>query len=411
MSNVRSTVLSGVRVLEFAHAVLGPACGMVLSELGAEVVHVEPITGDSTRRLPGFGLGYFPYFNRGKKSLAVDLKSPEGLDIIHKLLAETDVLIENFAPGTMARLGLGYDFLKEKYPNLIYCELKGFLPGPYENRTALDEVVQMMSGLAYMTGPEGQPLRAGASVIDVMTGLMGALGVLAALQERGQTGRGKLVRSALFETAAFLMGHHMTYAALTKTPVPPMPARVSAWAIYHQFRTRDHQTVFVGVTSDKQWTRFCEVFEQPNWAGDPRLTTNSDRIRERAWFLPAVEQMMATYEKGELLARCEQAGIPFSPIARPEDLFEDEQLRQGDSLIETLLPNGETVSLPRLAVLLDEMSPGPQHPLSAPPLGADTLHLLTQAGYSPAQIETLASQNIIRLGEHPQPSGEQSCTI
>lgn len=398
-----SSPLSGLRVLEFAHAVLGPACGMVLSELGAEVIHVEPVTGDTTRGLPGFGLGYFPFFNRGKKSLAVDLKSPAGMAIIHALLSDTDVLIENFAPGTMARLGLGYADLKEKYPSLIYCELKGFLPGPYENRTALDEVVQMMSGLAYMTGPVGQPLRAGASVIDVMTGMMGAIGVLAALQERGQTGHGKLVRSALFETAAFLMGHHMTYAALTQTPVPPMPARVSAWAIYHQFRTRDNQLVFVGVTSDKQWARFCEVFQRLDWAADPRLATNSDRINERAWFLPAVEEMFATLDKAELLARCEQAGIPFSPIARPEDLFEDEQLR--DSLIETVLPNGERVGLPRLAVLLDEMSTPTS--LAAPALGADTRQILAQAGYSPTQIETLAAQNIIKLGNPPRKSGEQ----
>jgi crotonobetainyl-CoA:carnitine CoA-transferase CaiB-like acyl-CoA transferase len=407
--NQRSSVLAGVRVLEFTHAVLGPACGMVLSELGAEVIHIEPLTGDATRRLPGFGMGYFPYFNRGKKSLAVNLKTPEGIEVVHNLLRRPDgkinVLVENFGPGTMARLGLGYEALKDEYPELIYCELKGFLPGPYEKRTALDEVVQMMSGLAYMTGPEGQPLRAGASVIDVMTGMMGAIGVQAAIQELKETGKGQLVRSALFETAAFLMGHHMTYSAVTKTPVPPMPVRVSAWAIYNQFRTADDQLVFIGVTSDKQWLKFCDAFGQDEWAKDERLTTNSDRIKERDWFLPAVREMVAARDKADVLACCETAGIPFSPIARPEDLFEDDQLQQGGSLVDTLLPGGEAVGLPRLPVLFNDMDHAEQT-IAAPQIGADTEEILAQSGYSPGDISSLAAKNIVALREISPTSGE-----
>ncbi len=346
--------LEGLRVLEFTHAVLGPSCGLILSDLGAEVIRVEPPDGDPTRKLKGFGMGYFPFFNRNKKSIAVNLKDERGLEVIHKLLDSTDVLIENYAPGTMDRLKLGYDELGSRYPKLIYCQLKGFLPGPYQHRTALDEVVQMMSGLAYMTGPVGQPLRAGASVIDVTTGMMGAMAILVALRERDKTGKGQLVKSALFETAAFLMGHHMAYSAVSKEPVPPMPARVSAWAIYHQFETSDNQRVFIGVTSDKQWEKFCQVFERNDWLNDSRLKTNNDRITEREWFLPAVHEMIAKYLLVDVLDKCEHAEIPFSPIARPEDLFEDAQLNQGNSLIEVTLPNGDKTKLPRLPFVLEE---------------------------------------------------------
>ena len=370
--------LEGLRVLEFTHAVLGPACGLILSDLGAEVIRVEPLKGDPTRKLKGFGQGYFPFFNRGKKSIAVDLKSERGLEIVYKLLESTDILIENFAPGTMDRLKLGYDELASRYPKLVYCQLKGFLPGPYQSRTALDEVVQMMSGLAYMTGPPGQPLRAGASVIDVTTGMMGAMAVLAALRERDATGKGQLVKSALFETAAFLMGHHMAYSAVSKEPVPPMPARVSAWAIYHQFETKDKQRVFIGVTSDKQWEKFCKSFERNDWLNDERLTTNNDRITEREWFLPAVHEMIAYYDLDDVLARCAQAEVPYSPIARPEDLFDDAQLNQGDSLIGVTLPNGDMTKLPRLPFRLEEQENDENAGL--PEIGEHTQEILKELG-------------------------------
>ncbi|MCP4139111.1 MAG: CoA transferase [Chloroflexi bacterium] len=389
--------LEGIRVLEFTHAVLGPTTGRILSELGAEVIRVEPApNGDPTRKLKGFGMGYFPFFNQNKKSLAVNLKDPRGLKIVKSLLNSTDVLVENFGPGTMDRLGLGYEALASDFPELVYCALKGFLPGPYESRTALDEVVQMMSGLAYMTGPPGQPLRAGASVIDVTTGMMGAMAILAALRERDQNGKGQLVRSALFETAAFLMGHHMTYSAVSGEPVPPMPARVSAWAIYHQFETSDGQRVFVGVTSDKQWLRFCEVFEQNDWLTDDRLKTNNGRIDQRDWFLPAIREMFASMPLDEILSRCAEAGLPYSPIARPEDLFEDAQLNEGDSLFPAMLADGRQAKLPRLPFVLNEREEAQSGKL--PELGEHTREILLSLGYAPNQISELESEDIIREG-------------
>ncbi len=391
------TPLSGLRVLEFTHAVLGPMCGLMLADFGAEVIRVEPPTGDPTRTLKGFGMGYYPFFNRNKKSLAVDLKTEHGRAIIQKLLTTTDILIENFGPGTMDRLGLGYDALVTNHPSLIYVSLKGFMPGPYEHRAALDEVVQMMSGLAYMTGPPGQPLRAGASIIDIMGGMYGAFGVLLALKERETTGRGQLVRGALFETAAFVMGHHMAYSAMSGEPVPPMPARVSAWAVYHQFETADGGRVFIGVTSDAQWGRFCETFEQEAWQADERLTTNNARIDAREWLLPLIREMIGGMTQAEVLSRCERAGVPFSPIARPEDLFDDPQLIGGGSLLETVLPNGLTTRLPRQPLELGGRAGEIHQP--PPELGEHTREILSGLGVEEREVERLIEKKVISDGK------------
>jgi crotonobetainyl-CoA:carnitine CoA-transferase CaiB-like acyl-CoA transferase len=295
----------------------------------------------------------------------------------------------------MNRLGFGYEALASLYPQLVYCSLKGFLPGPYSARLALDEVVQMMSGLAYMTGPVGQPLRAGASVIDVTTGMMGAMAVLAALRERDITGKGQLVKSALFETAAFLMGHHMAYAAVTQEPVPPMPARVSAWAIYKIFKTADDELVFIGVTSDKQWTRFCEQFELQHFLADERLATNNGRIDQREWFIPQVVEAIAKFSKAEILKRCEAAELPFSPIAKPEDLFTDEQLIQGNSLLQTTLPNGTRTQLPRLPFLLDGEGSGIES--NPPKIGEHSKEILSSIGIDQTTIRKLVQENIIAV--------------
>jgi crotonobetainyl-CoA:carnitine CoA-transferase CaiB-like acyl-CoA transferase len=384
---------SSLRVLEFSHAVLGPACGLVLADLGAEVIRIEPPTGDPTRTLKGFGTGYYPFFNRNKKSVAIDIKTAAGREIVHQLIATADVLIENFAPGTMERLGLGYDDLAAAYPRLIYCSLKGFLPGPYANRLALDEVVQMMSGLAYMTGPAGRPLRAGASIIDIMGGTYGAIAVLAALREREATGKGQLVGSALFETAAFIMGHHMAYAAITQEPVPPMPERVSAWAIYRTFTTADGEMVFIGVTSDKQWARFCDLFARRDWLADERLASNNGRIDQRDWLLPQIADLIANTSTADVLHRCEQAGLPFSPIARPEDLFDNEQLVAGNSLLATTLPDGRQTRLPRLPLLLHGQGATlRQHP---PQIGEQTRPLLAELGLTAETIEQLMAAGVV----------------
>ena len=353
MTDARPLPLDGIRVLEFGHTILGPCCGLVLADLGAEVIKIEPPEGERTRRLKGFGTGYFAYFNRNKKSVTLDYKTPDGLAAARGLIAGADVLIENMAPGALARAGLGPDDAKRINPNLIYCSLKGFLDGPYAERFALDEVVQMMSGLAYMTGPPGMPLRAGTSISDITGGLFGALGILAALRDRDRGKGGAVVESALFETASFLMGQHMAYAAATRKPVPPMTARISAWAVYELFETADGGKVFVGITSDNQWQSFCAEFDRADLLRDASLATNEMRVDARARLIPDIVTLFKSLPATEIERRCLKVNLPFARIAHPEDLFDDPHLNANGSLAATALPDGGTAKLPKLPVRID----------------------------------------------------------
>jgi crotonobetainyl-CoA:carnitine CoA-transferase CaiB-like acyl-CoA transferase len=388
-----SLPLENIKVLEFTHAVMGPTTGLLLADMGAEVIHIEPTQGDETRRLKGFGTGYFPFYSRNKKSLAIDIKSEEGKKIINQLVEGVDIVVENFGPGTMDRLGFGYDKLKVINEKLIYCSLKGFASGPYQNRHAMDEVVQMMGGLAYMTGRPGDPLRAGTSIVDITGGMFGYIGILTALYEREKTGKGKLVKSSLFETTTFLMGQHMAYSAITKVPVPPMPARVSAWSVYKIFNTVDNDQVFIGIISEKHWQRFCEIFEWKDWLVDERLKINNGRIDNREWFLPELNKRIATFTKKEIIQKCEMADIPFAPIATPEDLFEDVQLNEGGSLLATTLPDGTETKLPKFPLEYEgaEMSVR----LNPPRIGEHTNEILQSMGLTNEQIMELINKKII----------------
>ena len=393
MTEAFTPPLAGIRVVELTHTILGPSCGMILADLGAEVIKVEPVDGDRTRRLKGFGEGFFGYFNRNKRSLALDADAPEGRAVLVKLLQSADVMIENFAPGSMRKRGLGPEHLEKINPRLVYCALKGFLPGPYEKRPALDEVVQMMGGLAYMTGPSGRPLRAGTSVVDIMGGLFGAFGTVLALKTRERTGKGGLVESALFESVVFLMGQHLAITAMNGAPPPPMPERVSSWAVYEIFATSDGLQVFIGITSDGQWKRFCETFRQPELAADPRLATNNQRIEARPWLVPKVAEIFKRLTKDEIEALALEADISFSPVARPQDLFDHPHLLANGSLAPTTLPGGVRTRLP----LLPFQMLGWRPPLvSDPPtVGQHNEQVLTEIGYDAAAIAALGAANML----------------
>lgn len=383
--------LAGLKVVEFTHMVMGPAVGVILADLGAEVVKIEPIGGDNTRRLKGSGAGYFPMYNRNKRSICLDLKSPAGKAIALKLLERADVVIENFRPGAMDKLGFGYAELSTLNPRLIYCSEKGFLKGPYEHRTALDEVAQMMGGLAYMTGPPGRPLRAGASVIDVTGGMFGVIAILAALQQRHATGKGQMVQASLFETTIFLVGQHMAQFAVTGQPAAPMPARISAWAIYDVFDTKDDDKVFVGVVSDTQWKVFCEAFDLKDFAADQSLATNNGRVAQRDRVKPRIEALFKTFTKAELMAKLEQTGMPFAPISKPHELFDDPHLNAGGGLVPLTVTDGErkgaTMKLPALPVEVAGRRPGVR--LDVPRQGQHTRAVLKELGYDDAAIAEL----------------------
>jgi crotonobetainyl-CoA:carnitine CoA-transferase CaiB-like acyl-CoA transferase len=333
--------LAGVRVVEFTHMVMGPTCGMVLADMGADTIKVEPLEGDRTRGLLGAGAGFFPMFNRNKRSIAIDLHKPEGAEVARRLAASADVVAENFKPGTMAKYGLDHASLSATNPRLIYVSHKGFLPGPYEHRTALDEVVQMMGGLAYMTGRPGDPLRAGSSVNDIMGGLFGAIGALGALMQRAVTGRGQEVQSALFENNVFLVGQHMLQYAITGQPAAPMPERISAWAVYDVFTVQGGEQIFLAAVSDAQWATFCQVLGFEDLLADPRYPDNNARVRCRPTLLPELRQRLAGFEAGELVRRFEGAGLPYAPIRKPEDLYQDPHLLATGGLADITLPDGE----------------------------------------------------------------------
>ena len=373
--------------------VMGPAVGHILASLGAEVTRVEPIGGDATRRLLGSGAGYFPMYNRHKSSICLDLKSPEGLGIAKALACKADVLIENFRPGALGRLGLGYDALGAENPRLIYCSEKGFLPGPYENRTALDEVAQMMGGLAYMTGPPGQPLRAGSSVIDVTGGMFGVIAILAAIEERHRTGKGQKVQSSLFETTVYLVGQHMAQMAVTGNAAAPMPARISAWAIYDVFETADDERVFIGVVTDSLWEKFCVLFDLHALWADESIRKNNDRVRARDRIMPEVRALVKRFTKAEVIAKLDGSGLPFAPIGRPEDMFDDPHLLASGGLESVTLDDGRTTQLPALPIEMDGDRIGGTVALPQP--GADTDAVLADLGLDAAAIADLRNKGAV----------------
>lgn len=381
----------GLRVVEFTHMVMGPTCGMVLADLGAEVIKVEPVghgrQGDATRDLLGSGAGFFPMFNRNKKSLALDLQTPEGLQAVLRLLATADVVTENFKPGTMKKLGLDYDSLKALNPRLVYVSHKGFLPGPYEHRTALDEVVQMMGGLAYMTGRPGDPLRAGASVNDIMGGMFGAIGAMAALAQREKTGLGQEVQSALFENNVFLVAQHMMQFAVTGKPAAPMPARISAWAIYDVFKVRDDEQIFLAVVSNTAWRVFCEAFGFEDLQADPRLQSNNDRVLAREWMMPILRERMARFSAQHIREVFEKNALPYALITRPQDLFDDPHLNATGALADIELPDGRQTRTVLMPLTLGGQRPGVR--MSAPRLGEHSAEILSGLGYSADEINRL----------------------
>lgn len=385
--------LEGLKVVEFTHMVMGPAAGLIFADLGADVLKIEPVDGDKTRRLRGSGAGYFSMYNRNKKSLAIDLKSDAGAKIAHDLIDKADIFIENFRPGALDRLGFGYEALSARNPRLIYCSEKGFLDGPYSHRTALDEVAQMMGGLAYMTGPPGRPLRAGSSVIDVTGGMFGAIAVLAALKERDRTGKGGHVTASLFETTVFLVGQHIAQMAVTGAPAAPMPARVSAWAVYDVFDVKNDDKVFVGVVTDTQWAKFCEAFGLDDLAADESLATNNDRVAQRDVMLPRLRALFSGYTQAELMSKLETIGLPFAPIAKPEDLLDDPHLKASGGLLDMKIPNGDDIALPALPVSLSGERPGKRY--DPPHIGEHSRETLLDLGFSESEIENLAEHKVI----------------
>ena len=391
--NASNKPLTGIKVIEMTHMVMGPAVGAILGDLGAEVIKIEPISGDKTRVLKKSGSGYFLTYNRNKRSLAMDIKKEEGKKIVQSLIRKSDVFIENFRPGAMDKLGFSYEEFSKLNSELIYCSAKGFLKGPYEHRTALDEVAQMMGGLAYMTGPPGRPLRAGSSVIDIMGGMFGAIAILAALQERQTTKKGQEVTSALYENVVYLMGQHMAQTATTGSPPPPMSVRVAAWAVYDIFDTKDGEQIFIGVVSDTQWKLFCESFGLDDYANDESLDLNKGRVEKRDVIIPRLQELFRTFTKNDLMKKLDSTGLPFAPISKPEDLFDDVHLNESGGLLDIEIPTGGKTKLPAMPINMDDRRFDVHTPV--PKVGEHSIKILEELGMDEDEINDLFDQEVV----------------
>ncbi|HEX7073037.1 MAG TPA: CaiB/BaiF CoA-transferase family protein [Hyphomicrobiaceae bacterium] len=387
--------LDGIRVVEFSQMVMGPTCGLILADLGADVIKVEPIKGDRSRYFKGPASGFFATYSRNKRSLSVDTGSPAGQEIVRRLIKKSDVLIENFRPGLLARFGLDYDSVSGFAPHLIYCSLKGYLPGPYEHRLALDEVVQMMGGLAYMTGLPDRPMRAGASVNDVMGGMFGVIAIQAALAERQRTGRGRYIQSALFENNVFLMGQAMMFEAVTGTPSIPYSVKDSPWPVYDLFETKDGSKLFVTIVGEEHWEAFCRTFGREQWLEDPRLATNQGRVDQRSWIIPEIASIFRQWTAAELAETLERLQLPYAPVNKPGDLFNDPHLMASGGLMDIRLPDGRTAKTPALPISVDGSRLANRR--DPPQLGEHTREILTELGYNDAECVDLAQSGTIRL--------------
>ena len=388
--------LDGIRVVEFSQMVMGPTCGMILADLGADVVKVEPIKGDRSRFFKGPASGFFATYSRNKRSLSVDTDTPEGQAVARRLIGKSDVLIENFRPGLLARFGLDYDSVSAFAPQLIYCSLKGYLPGPYEHRLALDEVVQMMGGLAYMTGLPDRPMRAGASINDVMGGMFGVIAIQAALAERQRTGRGRYIQSALFENNVFLMGQAMMYETVTGTPSIPYSVKDSPWPVYDLFETKDGSKLFVTIVGEEHWQAFCRTFHREQWLEDPRLATNQGRVDQRSWIIPEIAEILRQWTAAELAATLDRLQLPYAPVNKPGDLFNDPHLAASGGLMDIHLPDGRTAKTPALPISIDGARLVNRR--DPPQLGEHTGEILIGLGYSEAECSELAELGAIKLG-------------
>lgn len=389
-----SLPLNGIRVLEWGHTVMAPTCSMILADMGAEVIKIERTPkGDDTRRLPGFATAFFPLFNRNKKSIALDLKSEAGKGVLRKLIGASDVFIENFAPGAADRLGFSYESCAEINSSLVYCNLKGFMPGPYWKRPSLDNLVQMMGGLAYMTGRKGDPLRVGASVTDIMGGVFGALGIITALHERQKTGKGNRVISTLYESVVFMVAQHMAWTAISKKPVEPMPEVGAAWPVYDLFDSADGEKIFIGLTSDFHFHRFCDAFDLSELKEDPMLSTNNERVAARSWLIPQVRKNLLKMSKSEIIDKSLEAKIPFAPLIRPDELFDDPHLNESGGFVHTTFPDGTKTKMPKIPLRIGEHDFGLYS--DPPAVGQSGREILMGIGYGEDEIDVLTKNGNI----------------
>jgi CoA:oxalate CoA-transferase len=390
--------LDGVRVLDLSRVLAGPYCSMILGDLGAEVIKVEePPNGDEARQVGPFVGGMSAYFmslNRGKKSLTLNLKQPGGRELLVELAKRADILLENFRPGTMAKLGLAYETLSAIHPRLIYASLSGFgQTGPYLSRRAFDIIVQGMGGIMSITGEPGRPpVRVGSAIGDLGAGLFTAIGILGALQARERTGTGQQVDVAMLDCQIALL----EYAIIRYTTTGEVPGPLGTrhpWIVpFEAFEAKDGYIV-VGVGT-KHWRRFCDALGLPHLVQDPRFVTNTKRREHYDLLRPILAEVFGTRTVSEWLLVMEAAGIPCGPINTVDQVVADPQVQAREMIVEVAHKGVGTVRMAGCPVKFSETPSGIQGP--APALGEHTDQVLRQLlGYSRNQIESLREKGIV----------------
>lgn len=388
--------LSDVTVLELGHIIAGPFCTLLLADLGADVIKVEhPGGGDIVRDSSPIGNSSFNYVNRDKRSITLNLKSDRGAAVFRELLSEADVLVENFRPGTAERLGVGYDDLREDFPTLVYCSIKGFNEGPYESFPALDPVAEALSGLMSVTGHADQPpVRSGTSVADMTASLYGAIAVLGALRQREQTGEGQKVTAPLFESTVALMGYWLSYTQAYDQIPEPLGAGHPNWAPYDVFRTSDDGWVFIGPSGQRQWVALCEALDL-DLHEDDRFATLDDRRTNIDALTAELTEALGAHDEETVVERLREAGVPVAPVNDTRDVCADPHLAATDALVEVTTTEGEErrVRIPRFPV----QATGFDHVDSTDPpaLGEHTEGVLSSLGYSADELASLREDGVI----------------
>ena len=391
--------LKGLKVLDMTRVLAGPYCTMLLADLGAEVIKVEvPVTGDDSRHFGPYQHGesaYFMSLNRNKQSITMNLKTEEGKALLKEFIKKVDVVVENFRPGTMEKLGLGYDVLKEINPRIIYAAASGFgHTGPYSLRPAYDGVVQAMGGIMSITGPkDGEATRVGPSIGDIGAGLFAAIGVLAALNHRNEYGVGQKVDVAMLDCQVAMLENAIARYVVTNEVPRPSGNRHASIVPFEPFETASGQ-LMVAVGNDQIWKRFCQVADLEALIEDPQYAKNPDRSKNYEQLRPLIAEKMMLKTKAEWMKILDDAGVPNGPINSVDAVLEDPQVIAREMIVEVEHPVAGKLKMPGVAIKLSE-TPGEIHS-PAPVLGQHTTDVLKRFfGYSDQEIEDLYEKGVL----------------
>ncbi len=390
--------LEDITVLELCHIVAGPYTSLLLADLGADVIKIEhPERGDAFRNASPEASSAFNFLNRNKRGVTLNLKDEAGRQAFEDLIRDADVLVENYSPRAIESLDIGYNVLSELNPELVYCSIKGFNEGPYEDRPALDPVAEALSGMMSTTGyPDQPPARCGTSVADMAASLQGALAILAAIRQRDHTGEGQHITAPMFESTVGLMGGGIAFSDAFDEPMAPWEGGgQSQWAPYGVFQTGDDEWVFIGPSSERHWEALCEAMGVPDLAEDDRFRTLPARRENRDELDAALENVFGSLPREEITTRLEHANVPTAPVNDTLEVSADPHLEATDGFVEIAAPQKGRGShrVPRSPIRSSSFDP--VQPTDPPQQGEDTESVLKSMGYSEDRIAELADRGAI----------------